>query len=70
MAYDKKKPVGMDMLLALGKGDSSDDEESADSSEDDVGVPPDFEAAYHDYRDSPSPETMWEMIKSCIEGMK
>lgn len=70
MAYDKKKPLSMSVLFPKDEGGSSDDEESPDSSEDDMGVPPDFEAAYHDYRDSPSAETMWEMIKSCVEGMK
>lgn len=75
----KRKPVGVDIIMALGGGkhkpSSSQDDEGSndpfDSSEpDDNGLPPDFEAAWQDYHDHPSAQSFWDAVEACSSAPK
>ena len=68
----KHKPVGLDIIMALGGGkhgkpgagpvDEGEDSPSQDS-QDESELPPDFQTAYDDYKNHPSAEALWEAIK-------
>ncbi len=64
--------------LGLGKGMMDEDEESEpvdpmamgeeEETEDGGDVPPDFQAAYDDYMESPTAKSMYDMIEACKAG--
>lgn len=72
---------GVDLALIFGghkpgdepSGQGGDEYEGSGDGDEDMGggdVPPDFQAAYEDYKREPSAEGMWEMIRACVESQK
>lgn len=64
---DKGKSGALAILIPHGKGGGpppSDAEESGG----DEGPGPDVEAAYSDYEDTPSAETLWRFVKACTKS--
>lgn len=65
------KPVGLDMLIALGGGKKSapdsepDPSDAQDPAEGESDLPPDFEAAWRDYHDHPSAQSFWDAVEAC-----
>lgn len=69
----KHKPVGLDIIMALGGGKhkASPGADEADTSDDgDSGLPPDFEQAWQDYHDHPSARAFWDAVEACQSGDK
>jgi hypothetical protein len=72
----KKKPVGVDVLLALGGGKHPPSEpgkepDPNDPNEDSENeLPPDFEKAWQEYHDHPSAQSFWDAVEACTSGDK
>lgn len=67
------KALGMGSKPMLGASeeggeDYSSPTEEAPEEESEGDVPPDFQAAYDDYMDSPSASSMYAMIEACKSG--
>lgn len=62
--YDDEDEGGADLALVFGpakkKGKKKDDADDE--------MPAEYESAYSEWEDDPGPETMWRMIKACVEG--
>jgi hypothetical protein len=66
-AYDEEDDDegGADLALVFGPPKKKGKKKSEASDSD---VPAEFDSAYSEWKDDPSPETMWRMIKACAGG--
>lgn len=66
----KHKPVGLDIIMALGKGKHDDTEpdpnDPNEANEPGEELPPDFEKAWEEYHNHPSAQSFWDAVESCV----